>query len=87
VVIGVMLVSVIAVRFFAQGRVAPLTLVPLGLGWMALQRFMAHSERARSDRPLGDTAGTRRRLLPIAAFVVLGAVWFMLVMQLVTGYA
>ncbi|MCW2996028.1 MAG: hypothetical protein JWQ18_3523 [Conexibacter sp.] len=87
VVIGVMVVSVIAVPFFAEGWVAPLILVPIGLGWMALQRFMARAERARSDRPLGDTAGARRRLLPIAAFVVLGAVWFMLVMQLVTGYA
>jgi hypothetical protein len=87
VVVGVMVISVIAVPFFAQGWVAPLILVPLGLGWMALQQWMAHSDRAHSDRPLGDTAGARRRLLPIAAFVVLGAVWFMLVMQLVTGYA
>jgi hypothetical protein len=82
-----MVISVIAVPFFAQGWVAPLILVPVGLGWIALQRWMAHAERARSDRPPGDTALARRRLLPIAAFVVLGAVWFMVVMQLVTGYA
>jgi hypothetical protein len=87
VVIGVMVVSVVAVPFFSQGWLVPLILIPIGLGWMALQRWMAHSERARSARPVGDTAGARRRLLPIAIFVVAGAVWFMLVMQLVTGYA
>lgn len=87
VVIGVMVVSVIAVPFFAQGWLVPLILIPLGLGWMALQRWMAHADRARSDRPPGDTADARRRLLPIAVFVVVGAVWFMVVMQLVTGYA
>jgi hypothetical protein len=87
VVIGVMVVSVIAVPFFAQGWLVPLILIPIGLGWMALQRWMAHADGARSARPVGDTAGARRRLLPIAVFVVVGAVWFMLVMQLVTGYA
>jgi fatty acid desaturase len=87
VVVGVMVVSVVAVPFFAQGWLVPLILIPIGLGWMALQRWMAHADRARSDRPLGDTADARRRLLPIAVFVVAGAVWFMLVMQLVTGYA
>jgi fatty acid desaturase len=87
VVVGVMVVSVVAVPFFAQGWLVPLILIPIGLAWMALQRWMAHADRARSDRPLGDTADARRRLLPIAVFVVAGAVWFMLVMQLVTGYA
>lgn len=87
VVIGVMVVSVVAIPFFAQGWLIPLILVPIGLGWMALQRWMAHADSARSDRPVGDSAGARRRLAPIAVFVVLGAVWFMVVMQLVTGYA
>jgi hypothetical protein len=87
VVIGVMVVSVVAIPFFSQGWLVPLILVPIGLGWMALQRWMAHADRARSARPVGDSAGARRRLAPIAVFVVLGAVWFMLVMQLVTGYA
>jgi hypothetical protein len=87
VVIGVMVISVIAVPFFAQGWLVPLILIPIGLGWMALQRWLARADGARSDRPVGDTAGARRRLLPIAVFVVLGAVWFMVVMQLVTGYA
>jgi hypothetical protein len=87
VVIGVMVISVVAVPFFAQGWVVPLTLIPLGLGWMALQRWMVHADSARSDRAPGDSATARRRLLPIAVFVVAGAVWFMLAMQLVTGYA
>jgi hypothetical protein len=87
VVIGVMVVSVVAVPFFAQGWVAPLILIPLGLGWMALQHWMAHADGARSDRAPGDSATARRRLIPIAVFVVAGAVWFMLAMQLVTGNA
>jgi hypothetical protein len=86
VVIGVMAISVVAVPFFAQGWVAPLILIPVGLGWMALQRWMAHAESAQSDRAPGDSAAARRRLVPIAVFVVAGVVWFMLVMQLVTGY-
>jgi hypothetical protein len=87
VVIGVMVISVVAVPFFPQGWVAPLILIPIGLGWMALQRWMAHADSARSDRAPGDSATARRRLVPIAVFVVAGAVWFMVVMQLVTGYA
>jgi hypothetical protein len=86
VVIGVMVVSVIAVPFFAQGWVAPLIVIPIGLGWMALQRWMTH-DSARSDRAPGDSATARRRLAPIAIFVVAGVVWFMLAMELVTGYA
>ncbi len=85
-VLGVMVISLITVPFFSQGWLVPLIVVPLGLGWMALQRWMAHSDRARVDRSVGDTAGARRRLAPIAVFVVLGAVWFMVVMQLVTSY-
>jgi hypothetical protein len=53
-------------------------------GWMALQRWMAHAESARCERAPGDSATARRRLVLIAVFVV---VWFMVVMQLVTGYA
>jgi hypothetical protein len=87
VVIGVMVVSVVAVPFFAQGWVAPLIVVPIGLGWMALQRWMEHADSARSERGTGDSATARRRLVPIAVFVVTGVVWFMLMMQLVTGYA
>jgi acyl-CoA synthetase (AMP-forming)/AMP-acid ligase II len=87
VVIGVMVVSVVAVPFFAQGWVVPLIVIPIGLGWVALQRFMAHDERSRSERAPGDSATARRRLAPIAIFVVAGVVWFMLALQLVTGYA
>lgn len=87
VVIGVMVVSVIAVPFFAQGWVAPLIVIPIGLGWIALQRWMAHSDSARSDRAPRDDATARRRLAPIAIFVVVGVVWFMLALKLATGYA
>jgi hypothetical protein len=34
---------------------------------------------ADSQRPGGDTAGARRRLLPIGGFVVAGVIWFMVV--------
>jgi hypothetical protein len=86
VVVGVMVVSVVAAPFFAQGWVLPLILIPLGLGWMAMQRWMARAESARSDRRTGDAAAARRRFVPLTVFVVVGVVWFMLVMELVTGY-
>jgi hypothetical protein len=85
-VAGVMVVSVVAVPFFDHGWIVPLLLVPIGLGWVALQRFMAHADAARSDRPVGDTAGATRRLGPIALFVVAAAVWLMLVLGLTTSY-
>ena len=86
-VIGVVAVSIAAVPAFAQGWLVPAILIPIGLGWIALQRWMAHDARSRSDRAPGDEAAARRRLLPIAAFVVIGAVWLMLILQLATGYA
>jgi hypothetical protein len=87
VVAGVMVVSVIAVPFFAQGWVAPLIILPIGAGWMLLQHWMSHDDRARSVRAPGDTAAARRRLAPIALFVVAGVVWFMVVMGFVTSFA
>jgi hypothetical protein len=86
VVVGVMVVSVVATPFFSQGWVLPLVIVPLGLAWMAMQRWMAHAESARSDRSTGDTAGAQRRFAPITIFVVVGVIWFMLILQLTTGY-
>jgi hypothetical protein len=86
VVVGMMVFSVVAAPFFSQGWVLPLILIPLGLGWMAMQRWMMRAERAGSDRPTGDTAGARRRFAPLTVFVVVGVIWFMLVMQLTTGY-
>lgn len=59
----------------------PAIVVPLALGWIALQRWMSRGPRsaAESQRPTGDTRGAQRRLVPIAVFVVVGVVWFMLV--------
>jgi hypothetical protein len=79
VVIGVMVVSVVAAPFANRGWALPLIVVPIGLGWIALQWFMARSPRASSERPVGDTRGARRRLAPIIAFVVAGVVWFAIV--------
>jgi hypothetical protein len=86
VVVGVMVVSVVAIPFFSQGWVLPLVIVPLGLAWMAMQRWMARAESARSSRSTGDTAGAQRRFAPITIFVVVGVIWFMLILQLTTGY-
>jgi hypothetical protein len=72
VVVGVMVVSVVAAPFFAQGWILPLILVPLGLGWMAMQRWLLK--------------GGQPRFAPLTVFVVVGVVWFMLVLQLTTGY-
>jgi hypothetical protein len=85
-IVGVMVVSVVAVPFFDQGWVLPLVLVPLCLGWMAMQWWMARAERAESHRAPGDTRTAARRLVPLGVFVVAGVVWFMVVMELVTGY-
>jgi hypothetical protein len=86
VVVGVMVVSVVAVPFFSQGWVVPLVIIPLGLGWMAMQWWMARAESARSVRPPGDTASAQRRLAPLTIFVVVAVIWFMLAMQLTTGF-
>jgi hypothetical protein len=86
IVVGMMVVSVVAAPFVAQGWVLPLILIPLGLGWMAMQRWMTHAHSARSERPVGDVAGAQRRLAPLTIFVVVGVIWFMLVMELVTGF-
>jgi hypothetical protein len=59
----------------------PAIIVPLALGWIALQKWMARGPESSADsqRPIADGAGARRRLLPIGVFVVAGVVWFMLV--------
>jgi hypothetical protein len=59
----------------------PAILIPLAVGWAALQKWMAQGpgSSAESQRPIGDTSGARRRLAPIVVFVVAGVVWFMLV--------
>jgi hypothetical protein len=86
VVVGGMILSIAAAAFLDQGWVLPVIVVPLGLGWMGLQSWMARSESARSERSTNDVAGAQRRLVPVAAFVVAGAMWFMVVMQWVADF-
>ena len=59
----------------------PAIVLPLALGWIGVQRWMARGPEsaAGSQRPTGDTDRAQRRLAPIAVFVVAGVVWFMLV--------
>jgi hypothetical protein len=59
----------------------PAIVIPLTVGWIALQRWMARGPESSADsrRPAEDGAGARRRLLPVGAFVVGGVVVFMLV--------
>ena len=79
VVVGVMVVSAVAAPFAHRGWALPLIVVPIGVGWIALQWFMARSPRAESERPAGDARSARRRLAPIIVFVVVGVVWFAIV--------
>jgi hypothetical protein len=79
VVIAVMVLSAAAAPFADRGWALPLIVVPIGLGWIALQWFMARSAKAESRRPTGDTRGAQRRLAPVIAFVVAGVVWFSIV--------
>jgi hypothetical protein len=79
IVVGAMLASAAVAPFADRGWALPLIVVPIGLGWIALQWFMARSPRAESRRPAGDARGARRRIAPVIAFVVAGVVWFAIV--------
>jgi hypothetical protein len=79
VVVGVMVVSAAAAPFAHRGWALPAIVVPIGLGWIALQWFMARSPRGESRRAAGDARGARRRMTPVIAFVVIGVVWFAIV--------
>jgi hypothetical protein len=79
IVVGATLASAAVAPFADRGWALPLIVVPIGLGWIALQWFMARSPRAESRRPAGDARGARRRIAPVIAFVVAGVVWFAIV--------
>jgi hypothetical protein len=79
VVVGMMVVSIAAAPFAHRGWALPLIVVPICIGWIALQWFMARSPRAESRRSTGDVRGANRRLAPIVAFVVVGVIWFAIV--------
>jgi hypothetical protein len=81
-VLGATVVT-IAVAAIVGGEMwaLPAIVIPLVIGWIALQRWMSRGPggSADSQRPAGDSAGARRRLLPVGALVVGGVVWFMVV--------
>lgn len=62
----------------------PAIFLPLGAGWIALQLWMARGGDA-TERATGDGATATRRLLPIGAFVVVGVIWFALVVGWIGG--
>jgi hypothetical protein len=86
VVVGMMAASVIGAPFLHHGWALPLIIVPIGLGWIALQAWMARSQRAVSRRAPGDTTTAARRLIPIGVFVVVAVIWLMVVLQWLTDY-
>jgi hypothetical protein len=87
VVGGVAALSIVFAFLIDGGWALPLVLLPLCAGWIALQWWMARGQRAESRRPAGDGRGARRRLAPVAAFVVAGVVWFVFVLLLFTNSA
>jgi hypothetical protein len=62
----------------------PAIFLPLGAGWIALQFWIA-GRRDSSQRPTGDESAAQRRLVAVAAFVVTGVIWFMLVLGWIAG--
>ncbi len=79
-IIGALAVLSVALAVILGGEMwaLPMLVVPLVIGWIALQ-FRTARGRESSERPTGDAASARRRLVALAAFVVAGVVWFMLV--------
>ena len=88
VVLALTVLSVAVAAIVGQDMWAlPAIVIPLALGWIALQGWMSRGpdSSADSQRPTGDTRGAQRRLVPIAVFVVIGVVWFMLVVGRLAG--
>lgn len=79
-IIGGLSVMSIAIAAIVGGDMwaLPAILLPIAAGWIAVQLWMARGHGA-SDRPTGDERSARRRLVPLATFVVAGVVWFMVV--------
>jgi hypothetical protein len=79
-IVGALAVLSIFVAALIGGEMwaLPAIVVPLCAGWVALQYWMARG-RATSQRAPGDAKSGARRLVPIGGFVVLGVVWFMVV--------
>lgn len=79
-VVGAMSVLSIGIAVIIGGEMwaLPAILLPLGAGWIGLQYWMARGHGS-SDRPTADDSAAARRLVPIGTFVVVGVIWFMLV--------
>jgi lysylphosphatidylglycerol synthetase-like protein (DUF2156 family) len=85
-IIGAMSVLSIAVAAVIGGEMwaLPAIFLPLGVGWIALQFWMAR-RRDSSQRPTGDESSAQRQLVAVAVFVVTGVIWFMLVVGWIGG--
>jgi hypothetical protein len=62
----------------------PAVVVPLCAGWVGLQHWMARGG-ATSHRAPGDAESGARRLVPVGVFVVVGVIWFMVVVGWIGG--
>jgi hypothetical protein len=80
-IIGGLSVLPIAIAAIVGGKMWALaaTILPLAVGWIAMQFWMARG-RDQSERPSADENSGRRRLVPIGAFVVVGVIWFVVVL-------
>ena len=82
VVLGVTVLTVVVALVVGGDMWAlPAIVIPISLGWIAVQKWMERGPRSSADsqRPTGDTNGARRRLVPVGVFVVAGVAWFMVV--------
>jgi hypothetical protein len=86
-VVGAVVVASIGMAIAVGGRmwVAPALMVPIGAGWIAIDRLIyAHGASASSDRAPGDQASAARRLAPIGAAIVALAVTVVAVVLVLT---
>jgi hypothetical protein len=79
-VLGVVVAVVVGGEMWAL----PAVVVALCAGWVGLQHWMARG-RATPQRAPGDAASGARRLVPVGVFVVVGVVWFMVVVGWIGG--
>lgn len=83
-IVGGLAVFSIAIAALMGGEMwaLPVIVVPLCAGWIGLQQWMARG-RGQSHRAAGDDEGAARRLVPVSAFIVVGVVWFMVVVGVI----
>jgi hypothetical protein len=85
-IVGALAVLSIVVAALIAGDMwaLPAVVVPLCAGWIGLQHWMARG-RATPHRAPGDAGSGTRRLVPIGIFVVVGVIWFMVVLGWIGG--